>query len=293
MIIAKPFALVVMLTAILPTAGAQAQSLTSRYSKLNFNYVFGAGADSHTGGNVVEDNVLLSTDTESTAFSDGTSGVLPNNEPYTAGAACDIHQSYSITGPLSAFKSITASADVEVESTISGAGVALMFSTNPGNELLFHFNMITSVHYDLTGNFNHPDPGVFHGVLLQRFNGFTWESAFSTFFTPNGPFASSGFIQPGQYRMWSFIGVNVQGSQALTTSYDYALTIRRTADMNCDGLVNGRDIGPFVTALLNGPAYDSQFPDCERLNGDVNFDQAVTAADIGPFTTCVLNGGCQ
>jgi len=282
-----------VVTAVFLTESTFGQSITSRYSKLNFNYVYGAGGDSHTGGNIIEDNVLLATDTETAGFSDGTSGVLPNNESYSAAVSCDLNQSYLITGPLTAFESISASGDVDVASAAAGAGVALMFSTNPGNELLFHFNVATSVHYDLGGNFTHPDPGVFHGVLLQRFNGFTWESVFSTFFLPNGPFASSGFIQPGQYRLWSFIGVNVQGSQTLSTSYDYTLAMRRSADMNCDGLVDGRDIGPFVTALLDAPAYESQFAECERLNGDVNFDDAVTAADIALFAQCVLNGGCQ
>lgn len=274
-------------------APASANTLTSRYSKLNFNYVYGAGADSHTDSAVVEDASLLSADTETTGHIGSTSGVLPGGTPYSAGIDCDLDQTYSISGPLTAFESITASAEIDAASSISGAGIASLQCTNPGNELLFHFTVSTSVHYGLTGSFDHPNPGVFSGIQLQRFNGFGWSTLFTTFFTPNGPFNAHGTLIPGDYRMHSFIGVNTFGSQAAATSYNYTLSVQRAADMNCDNLVNGSDIAPFVTALLDAPAYGAQYPHCDRLNGDINFDDVVTAADIAPFANCVLNGGCQ
>ncbi len=269
------------------------QSLTSRYSKLNFNYVYGAGGDSHTGGDIVEDPILIATDTESTGYIGSTSGVLPGNNPYTAGVESDLDQSYTITGPLTQFESIAASGQINALTAISGAGIASLFCTNPGNELLFHFSVTTSVHYRLSGNFNHPNPGVFSGIQLQRFNGFSWQSVYTTFFTPTGPFDDEGTLIPGDYRIHAFISVNVQAGQSASTSYDYVLQIHRAADMNCDNLINGQDIAAFVTALLDAPAYETQYASCELLNGDVNFDDAVTAADIAPFAQCVLNGGCQ
>lgn len=272
---------------------ATAQSLTSRYSKLNFTYVYGAGADSHNDTIIVEDAVLVPSDTETTGYLGSTSGVLPGGTAYSAGIDCDLDQTYSISGPLTAFESITASGQIAASSAISGAGIASLQCTNPGNELLFHFTVSTSVHYGLTGTFSHPNPGVFSGVQLQLFNGFSWDTLETTFFMPNGPLGGTGTMIPGNYRMHSFIGVSTFGNQTATTSYDYTLTIQRAADMNCDNIINGQDIPAFVTALLDAPAYDAQYPDCERLNGDINFDDVVSSADIAPFANCVLNGGCQ
>ena len=54
-------------------------------------------------------------------------------------------------------------------------------------------------------------------------------------------------------------------------------------DMNCDGLVDGLDIGPFVLALLDPTGYAMQYPDCNILNGDLIADGVVDLADIAPF----------
>jgi len=53
--------------------------------------------------------------------------------------------------------------------------------------------------------------------------------------------------------------------------------------VNCDGVVNGFDIDPFVLALIDRAAYAAQYPDCDYLNGDVNGDGQVNAFDIDPF----------
>jgi len=285
----------IAMTALALFAASQlpAQTLTSRTSRVNYGYVYGAGGDSNTDSDIVEDYALLPTDTETTGYIGSTSGSLPDGQPYSAGVECGVTHTYTITGALSAFETISASASVEVQSSASGAGLANVWSTNPGNELKFEFNVVTSVHYELNGHFFHPNPGVFHGVLLERFNGSFWNAVFSTFFTPNGPFNQSGILTPGQYRMFSFIGVSAQSNESFSSNYDYVLTIHRAADMNCDGLVNGQDVSAFVTALLDGPAYDAAYPDCRRMNADVNFDNSVTADDITPFSQCVLEGGCQ
>ncbi|MEW6251012.1 MAG: hypothetical protein AB1716_10225, partial [Planctomycetota bacterium] len=51
-------------------------------------------------------------------------------------------------------------------------------------------------------------------------------------------------------------------------------------DLNCDGLVNFNDIGPFVQRLGNAQAYWAQFPHCPDANGDVNRDGLVDFNDI-------------
>lgn len=59
-------------------------------------------------------------------------------------------------------------------------------------------------------------------------------------------------------------------------------------DMNCDFAVDGSDIMPFVSALLNPVSYASEFPQCFIRNGDFTGDGSVDAEDISPFVTKLL-----
>ena len=54
-------------------------------------------------------------------------------------------------------------------------------------------------------------------------------------------------------------------------------------DLNCDGLVDGDDIRPFIVAFQGRAAYESRYPHCRWLNADVNGDDVVSYADINPF----------
>lgn len=54
-------------------------------------------------------------------------------------------------------------------------------------------------------------------------------------------------------------------------------------DMNCDGRANGRDIGPFVLAILDTTGYGSAYPGCSISNGDLNNDLSTDSDDISPF----------
>lgn len=60
-------------------------------------------------------------------------------------------------------------------------------------------------------------------------------------------------------------------------------------DTNCDGVVNFKDIDPFVAAL-GGPA-NWPDPDCPWLNADTNGDGNVTFKDIDPFVA-LLGSTC-
>jgi photosystem II stability/assembly factor-like uncharacterized protein len=66
----------------------------------------------------------------------------------------------------------------------------------------------------------------------------------------------------------------------------------RSADMNCDGLLNNFDIDPFVLALTSAAAYQAAFPNCDRNNADANHDGLINNFDIDPFVTC-LTVGCE
>lgn len=71
-------------------------------------------------------------------------------------------------------------------------------------------------------------------------------------------------------------------------------------DMNCDGFVNGGDVGPFVIAVTNPAGYAVRFPNCNINKADVNDDGVVTGADTaeflalltGPAITAHIENGC-
>jgi hypothetical protein len=65
---------------------------------------------------------------------------------------------------------------------------------------------------------------------------------------------------------------------------------RLRGDLNCDGVVNGYDIDPFVVALTDEAAYHEQYPCCNYGNADCNFDGEVNGYDIDAFVT-ILTGG--
>lgn len=64
-----------------------------------------------------------------------------------------------------------------------------------------------------------------------------------------------------------------------------AATLR--GDLNCDGYLNNFDIDPFVLALSDGVAYQSEFPACDLLRADVNGDGAVNNFDIDAFVAAL------
>ncbi len=60
-------------------------------------------------------------------------------------------------------------------------------------------------------------------------------------------------------------------------------------DMNCDGVVDGRDIAPMVLAILDAPAFDEAHPCCTPSSGDLNQDGMLDASDVPPFAALLLS----
>ncbi len=75
-----------------------------------------------------------------------------------------------------------------------------------------------------------------------------------------------------------------------STHFDHIRITRRSprGDLNCDGFTTLSDIGPFVLALIDPPAYLTQFPACRLDNADINGDGFVTVGDIGGFVALLV-----
>jgi trimeric autotransporter adhesin len=61
----------------------------------------------------------------------------------------------------------------------------------------------------------------------------------------------------------------------------------RSADLNCDGSVDGMDLARLARGLIL-----NNFSECEALVGDFTGDDAITETDIAGFVDCVLLSGC-
>ncbi|QOJ13628.1 MAG: hypothetical protein HRU75_02765 [Planctomycetia bacterium] len=68
-----------------------------------------------------------------------------------------------------------------------------------------------------------------------------------------------------------------------TTRFDVSGTANPPGDLNCDGLVNGFDIDPFVLALMDPAAYAVAFPGCDAQAADCNLDGVVNNFDTDSF----------
>lgn len=62
----------------------------------------------------------------------------------------------------------------------------------------------------------------------------------------------------------------------------------RKGDVNCDGLVDGRDVQAFVAAAMNENQYDAQYPGCDLSNADMNEDGSVLVDDIAALVPLIL-----
>jgi len=68
-----------------------------------------------------------------------------------------------------------------------------------------------------------------------------------------------------------------------------------TADLNCDGKVNGEDIQAMVVAIIEGEAaYEAAYPDCVGLYLRADYDEslAVDMDDVPGLVSCALTLGC-
>jgi len=59
-------------------------------------------------------------------------------------------------------------------------------------------------------------------------------------------------------------------------------------DMNCDGMLDGFDVQPFVLALTDPAAYELLWPDCHADRGDIDGSGSVDGFDIQPFVALLV-----
>lgn len=68
-----------------------------------------------------------------------------------------------------------------------------------------------------------------------------------------------------------------------------AAAVRIPGDMNCDGVINGRDIPHFVQALVSPSAYVASHSTCSILHADLNGDSLVNLSDVESLNARLLS----
>jgi hypothetical protein len=102
--------------------------------------------------------------------------------------------------------------------------------------------------------------------------------------------ASPGQTTPGVLNLGA---LDLFANQSTVVYYDDIClnpVVPKPGDLNCDGIVDFDDIGPFVLALSDPAGYANAYPDCYLLNGDCNGDGVDNFNDINPFIV-ILSGG--
>jgi len=128
-------------------------------------------------------------------------------------------------------------------------------------------------------------------LLLSTDGGATWPITIASAVPDNGAYS---WTVPGMCTTKARLRVVVRDADG-NTGFDSSTADIRIigqpcpGDMNCDGLVDGNDVGPMVLALIDPAGYAAAFPGCSIANGDLNGSTQTDGDDIQPFTTLLFN----
>ncbi len=84
------------------------------------------------------------------------------------------------------------------------------------------------------------------------------------------------------------------GTDASLTVDNLRLISSGLGDLNCDGVVDGLDVDPFIKVLTASPPYDEYYaahPGCFHTRADIDADQDFDVSDVGLFADLLLTGG--
>lgn len=197
---------------------------TGRYSKINYAYVYGIGGEVYQDAQAIEDSTLLQTDFEQLMFGQSNSGVSGGN-PWAAGVSTNQVHTYTRTGPATDTIRLEAQGQTDLFTHASGGAIAQMQNANPGNELIQYFTVQSPQSYYLSGQIIIPPQALPSQILLQKYNGFNWDTMYSTWWLPGytGSFNVNSIMLPGDYRLIASIYENAFGNETDHCAYDYAL----------------------------------------------------------------------
>lgn len=161
------------------------------------------------------------------------------------------------------------------------------FSTLPGNQIIHSIQ-----HEPALATVNPIVSSIDETTYLSNFIGYhgCWWHATHAVPSVPGYNAAAGHIHVG-----AFINLTqaqlaaILSIRALTNHLD-TIVLNPRGDMNCDGLVNGRDIASFVLATTSPATYSSFHETCFLRRADMNADGAIDATDVSQFVNLLIGG---
>lgn len=86
-----------------------------------------------------------------------------------------------------------------------------------------------------------------------------------------------------------FVGQRIANVAGQIDNYQSCTTPPQVpGDLNCDGVLDTADIGPFSLVLVDPAAYGAAFPTCSPSRADLNGDGANNGIDIGDFIIALI-----
>lgn len=124
---------------------AEAHYFTGGRLEMNYDYVYGSGGDSNSGGDRIDRTQTDGWDIDQLTYANSTQGA-----GYTAGVSVAINGWYSYTD-FPTFTELTGAGYLDVAGEASGTGLALMNAGNPGSATTSNFTVTEESAYRLQG----------------------------------------------------------------------------------------------------------------------------------------------
>lgn len=150
---------------------------------------------------------------------------------------------------------------------------------------------VSAVGFDLLGHvYSHP---LFNGsVEFTALSGST-EQVFTELPVNGSTFVGITSTETNITRVTLLFVYNSDANTFVANvAFGTPMTPAHPGDFNCDGEVNLLDVAPAALRLTNLAEYAAAYPACGDSNADVNSDGIVDGRDLSAFVQCLLSGGC-
>ena len=215
---------------LLLAAGASATNADvvhiARLSRLNADYLLGAGADAVAGAPEVVETTLTGSPTLVLIGGDANEGELLGN-PFLATADFDIRQEFQLQEVGGSLVELRSVGSVFASTSAIGPAVAGLNVRKPGNLLEMEFVVTAAAAFSLTGSA--ADTGADNtsaAVQLHRFVGSSW---IPILLLGDGTFSESGSLDAGTYRLTGVASAQADTNETQTASWEYTLRFESPA----------------------------------------------------------------
>ena len=163
-------------------------------------------------------------------------------------------------------------------------GMGTPNSPQPGSGNIITWTLLQSL---VTGGVEH-GMGVF--TIAQADGAQTFSLGVDSWFL--GDFAAGGDVTLHVLPQTDMLGFTFHSRDFSDPTEQPLLSVTAAAilygDLNCDGVANTSDVGPFVLALVDPSGYAAAFPNCSVIRADMNRDGIIDGRDVQGFAAAMI-----